>query len=302
MVGKGTAVVSSTGRHPLLLYDDRLAVLHPAAVAAIVIDAIQIIAIMIIVVIAIAAAVVVAIALAAAAIVSDAAAVLGPDRAVEAIIAAAGGEEEEGEVARAAVEVDPTIMIVAEAAVGVAVVTVRNPEAGVEVPAAAVGSVAVMGTVILLVEIENVILGILVVVAVIGDQPSGVHQLIITEAATIVTTVHPPPDTLVMDHPHLLTMAFTGTSLLPMVEVDEEGGVAEAEDKITVATTALPVYPYSSETSHPTLIPKTSKLPLAASAKYEMCISPVIFTVNNPRDLHLLSMQLLKWQGRHEKR
>ena len=115
-----------------------------------------------------------------------------------------------------------------------------------------------------------------------------------------MTTVHLPPDTLVMDHPHLLSMAFMGTSLLPMVEVDEEGGAAE--DEITVATTALPVYLSSSEMSHPTLIPKTSKLPLAASVKYEMCTFPVIFTVNNPRDLRLLSMPLPKWQGRREKR
>ncbi len=133
MVGEGS-VASSTGRHPLLLCDDRLAVLHPAA--AIVIDAIQIIVVIVIVV------VVVGIAPAGTAIIIDTAAVRGPDRAVEAIIAAAGGGEEEGEVAPAAVEVDPTIVIVAEAAVGAAVVTVRNPEVGVEVPAAAVGSVA----------------------------------------------------------------------------------------------------------------------------------------------------------------
>ena len=91
-----------TGHHPLLLYDNRLAVLHPAAVEAIVIDAIQIIVIMTIVAIVV---VVVVIAPAARAIIIDAAALLNPDRAAEAIIAAAYGEEKEGEMALAAVEV-----------------------------------------------------------------------------------------------------------------------------------------------------------------------------------------------------
>lgn len=126
-----------------------------------------------------------------------------------------------------------------------------------------------------------------------------------SQAVMIVTMVHLPLDTLVMVHPHLIIhhMAFMVISPLHMgVVAVEEVAVVEEEDETIVATMDLPVYPSSSAMSLPTLIPKTYKSPLVASARSVMSTSPETFTVNNPRDLPSLSMPLPKWHGRHERR